>query len=380
MEKARRGAKKLLLMGGGQSCIPEHIYEALSSPVTSQHHSDFVDILSVIAAQLRKLFKTENDVTLALPGTGSAGMETCFVNLVEPGDRVLILINGYFGQRMSDVASRLGAQVDTFAVPWGRPVLPEDVKAVLARRPYALVAMVHAETSTGATSPMEALGHLVRRSSEALFVVDCVSSLGGMAVDVDRWQADAAYSATQKCLSCPTGLAPLTISARALERLRRRKSKVPNWYLDLTMLADYWARPLLVQHHTPPVNMLFALHAALEGVLNEGMSNVFVRHRTVQEQIASGLDALGMEPFVSSACRAPTITTVKVPAGMDAERVRMRLLADHDIDIGAGLGAYAGKMWRVGHMGHSARSGNAARFLEAFSVVLDQERSSMALA
>ncbi len=364
-----------LLMGPGPSCVPPEVYSALALPTVGHLDPRFLAIMEAIQDQLRQVLKTGNRLTLPISGTGSAGMETCFVNLVEPGDRVLVAINGAFGLRMADVAGRLGAEVETIEAPWGSPVLPAAVAGKIAEKPYRIVAVVHAETSTGVCNPVADIGQAVRPTG-ALYLVDTVTSLGGMEIATDAWGADAIYSGTQKCLSCPPGLAPVSFSERAVEKLKARRNNVPNWYLDLSMIVRYWEGATRVYHHTAPINMLYALHAALGCALREGLENVFRRHRAVHERLVAGLAGLGLEMLVEPECRLPMLNSVKVPAGVDEAVVRRMLLDEHDIEIGPGLGPLAGKIWRIGLMGHTARPENVDRLLRALQTVLAAGRSA----
>lgn len=359
----------VMLMGPGPSCVPEPVYKALATSTLGHMDSQFIGIMDAIKEQLQAVFQTSNALTMPMSGTGSAGMETCFVNLVEQGDRVLVLKNGVFGNRMEDVAGRLGADVDTLEFEWGTPVAPEAVKEQLSKADYAIVAVVHAETSTGVCNPVAEIGALVREAG-ALYLVDTVTSLGGMPVQIDAWGADAVYSGTQKCLSCPPGLAPVSFSDRAVDKLKSHSSKVPNWYLDLSMITSYWEGAKRVYHHTAPVNMLYGLHQALALVLDEGLENVFARHRAAHEQLAAGLDSLGLPLFVAPECRLPMLNAVTVPDGIDEAGVRARLRSEHQIEIGAGLGALAGKVWRIGLMGHTARPENVQRLLTSLKAAL----------
>jgi alanine-glyoxylate transaminase/serine-glyoxylate transaminase/serine-pyruvate transaminase len=313
--------------------------------------------------------QTRNAVTFPVSGTGSAGMEAAFVNLVEPGDRVLILVNGVFGTRMADVATRQRAEVDTLDFEWGTPVLADAVRDKLAGKDYRLVAVVHAETSTGVANPVADIGQLVRPTG-ALYLVDGVTSLGGMPVTLDAWGADAFYSCTQKGLSCPPGLAPFSLSDRAVARVKARQTKVPSFYLDVTLLVNYWDGAKRVYHHTAPINMIYGLYAALQCVLKEGLENAFARHRRAHEQLVAGLEKLGLEMLVRPDSRLPMLNAVKVPTGVDEAAVRARLRGEHHIEIGAGLGPLAGKVWRVGLMGHTARPANVERLLGALGAVL----------
>jgi len=296
-------------------------------------------------------------------------METCFVNLIEPGDRVLVLKNGVFGNRMEDVAGRLGARADTLEFEWGTPIIPNAVADQLSKTDYDLVAVVHAETSTGVCNRVDEIG-AIARDSNALYLVDTVTSLGGMPVGVDEWGIDAVYSGTQKCLSCPPGLAPVSFSEQAVSKLRARATKVPNWYLDLSMIINYWEGAKRVYHHTAPVNMLYGLYQALGVVLEEGLDNVYARHRAAHEQLVNGLESLGLAMLVAHESRLPMLNAVRVPDGIDEAAVRGRLRSEFQIEIGAGLGPLAGKIWRIGLMGHTARPENVNRLLDALKTVL----------
>ncbi len=355
----------VLLMGPGPSAVPQTVYDALASPTLGHLDPDFIGLMDEIKSMLGDLFQAEGGMSLPMSGTGSAGMEATFVNLIEPGDRVLILKNGVFGNRMEDVATRLRAEVESLDYPWGKPVSIQDLREKLATAPpYKLVAAVHAETSTGVANPIEEIAEIMR-GNDALFLVDCVTSLGGMNVDVAGWGIDAAYSGTQKCLSCPPGLSPVYFSERAIDAIRSRQTKVPSWYLDVTMLLNYWSGEKRVYHHTAPINMLYGLYAALDLVLEEGLEEAFARHRKAHRQLANGLDAIGLELLVDEKNRLPMLNAVVVPDGVDEGEVRQRLRNEFFIEIGAGLGPLAGKIWRIGLMGHTAQPENVDRVLEA---------------
>jgi alanine-glyoxylate transaminase / serine-glyoxylate transaminase / serine-pyruvate transaminase len=364
--------QETLLMGPGPSCVPPQVYDALAMPTIGHLDPVFVEIMDDIKEMLKQLFLTDYDLTIPMSGTGSSGMETCFVNLVEPGDKVLVLINGVFGMRMQDVATRLGARVDTVAAEWGTAVDVDAVKAKLDGSAYDIVAVVHAETSTGVCNPVERIGRLVKATG-ALYLVDTVTSLGGIPVDVKGWAVDAVYSGTQKCLSCPPGLSPVSFSPQAMEKLINRKSKVPNWYLDLTMIANYWQGATRAYHHTAPINMLYALHAALKCILDEGLPEVFERHQQAHEQLKTGLAELGIDFLVKEEHRLPMLNAVTIPEGVDDAGIRMALLKKHRIEIGAGLGPLAGKIWRIGCMGHTARPENIDRLLSALGEELGRQ-------
>jgi alanine-glyoxylate transaminase/serine-glyoxylate transaminase/serine-pyruvate transaminase len=270
---------------------------------------------------------------------------------------------------MQDLASRLGAEVEVLEFEWGRPVETASVEQKLDAAKYKIVAVVHAETSTGVRNPVEEIGQLVNKSG-ALFLVDTVTSLAGIPVEADRWGVDAMYSGTQKCLSCPPGLAPVTFSGKAVDTIRERKNKVPNWYLDMTMIMNYWEGKKRVYHHTAPVNMIYGLYQALLLFFEEGPEKAFDRHATMHHRLVAGIEKMGLEMLVEKQYRLPMLNTVKIPEGVDDASVRARLRNEYDIEIGAGLGPLAGKVWRVGLMGHTAREGNVDRFLSALAKLI----------
>ncbi len=368
MENQLKGIEEVLLMGPGPSCVPPEVYAALSLKTLGHLDPYFLKIMDGLKEMLQKIMNTNNKLTLPLSGTGSAGMEACFVNLVEPGDKVLIAVNGVFGRRMKDVAERLGAQVDALEFEWGTPVIIEDVEKKIRRESYKIAAIVHAETSTGVINPVAEVGSLLR-NSDTLYLVDTVTSLGGVDVRTDDWNIDAIYSGTQKCLSCPPGLAPLSFSEKAMTKLNGRKKKVPNWYLDLSLIANYWGQNR-VYHHTAPVNMIYGLYQALLLILEETPGKVFQRHRENHLALVGGLEELGLKMLVREPHRLPMLNAVLVPEGVDELSVRRRLRSEFKIEVGAGLGPLAGKIWRVGLMGHTARKENVARLIAALKTIL----------
>ncbi len=368
MKNMLEGIEDILLMGPGPSCVPPQVYEAIGKKTLGHLDPFFLKIMDELKEHLRTLLNTKNNLTVPLSGTGSAGMEACFVNLVEPGDRVLILINGVFGVRMREVASRLGAEVDVLEFVWGTPVVVEDVAKKLKEKSYRIVAVVHAETSTGVRNPVEEIGALLK-GSDAIYLVDTVTSLGGIEVRMDDWGIDALYSGTQKCLSCPPGLAPLSFSEKAMARLNGRKTKVPNWYLDISLIANYWGQNR-VYHHTAPVNMIYALYQALLLILEEGPERVFKRHRDTHELLVKGLEEMGLKMVVEKTWRLPMLNTAYCPEGLDELAARRCLRSEYKIEIGGGLGPLAGKIWRIGLMGHTARKENVERFLDALRKVI----------
>jgi len=330
----------------------------------------FIRIMDEIKRLLQQVMQTQNNVTLSLSGTGSAGMEACFVNLVEEDDPVLIVINGLFGMRMADLASRLGAKVDTLEFEWGRPVDAEKVGRRLRAKSYKIVAMVHAETSTGVRNPAAEIGEMLR-GEDTLYLLDTVTSLGGMEVATDAWGVDALYSGSQKCLSCPPGLAPATFSEKALDVIANRKRKVPNWYLDINLLTKYWEGKTRVYHHTAPINMLYALYQALLLIVDEGLVRVYERHRQTHRRLVQGLEDMGIAMLVEPDFRLPMLNSAYVPDGVDDAQVRRELRTMYKIEIGPGLGPLAGKIWRLGLMGHSARDENVDRVLAALKEILE---------
>ena len=351
------------LLGPGPSPVNPRVLQSLSLPVIGHLDPVFLKIMDESMAMLRELFQTENRLALPMSGTGSAGMETCFVNLIEPGDPVLIGANGVFGTRMVDVAQRCGAQVDTVEAEWGTALDPAQFRAALAKKSFKVVAVVHAETSTGVLQPLDEISQLVHEH-DSLLLVDTVTSLGGAPVRVDELGIDACYSGTQKCLSCPPGLSPVTFSERAIEAVRKRKTKVQSWYLDLSMIEKYWGSER-VYHHTAPISMNYALHEALRVVLEEGLEASWRRHRQVHEVFIREMRKLEIEPAVAESIRAPMINAIRIPEGVDDAKVRQRLYDDFNIEIGAGLGPLKGKIWRVGLMGHGARVENIDLLVKA---------------
>ena len=359
---------KRTLLGPGPSPVNPRVLEALSLPVVGHLDPKFLEIMDQSMAMLREVFQTKNRLALPMSGTGSAGMETCFVNLIEPADAALIGVNGVFGTRMVDVAQRCGAQVDTVEAEWGTALDAQNFKNALAKKKYKLVALVHAETSTGVLQPLDDIAKLVLEHG-ALLLVDAVTSLGGAPVRVDELGIDACYSGTQKCLSCPPGLSPVTFSDRAVDAIRKRKTKVQSWYLDLSMIEKYWSSER-VYHHTAPISMNYALHEALRIVVEEGLNAAWQRHKRVHDAFIREMRKLEIEPAVAESIRAPMINAIKIPEGADDAKVRQRLYDEFDIEIGAGLGPLKGKIWRVGLMGHGAREENIELLAKALKALI----------
>ncbi len=360
--------ENLLLMGAGPSLVFPEVYAALGKRTLGHLDPYLLKIGDEVKVLLRRVMNTGNDFTIPISGTGSAGMETSFANLVESGDRVLVLVNGFFGGRMAEVASRLGARVDKLEFPWGTQVLVEEAERQIRRESYKIVAIVHGETSTGVQNPVSEVGSLLK-GSDTLYIVDTVTSLGGVKVAMDEWGCDALYSCTQKCLSCPSGLSPFSLSERAMAKVKARTTKVPNWYLDVGLLADYWGQKR-VYHHTVPANMIYGLYQALLLFLEEGPEKAYERHMENHVALVAGLEKIGIEMLVEKPHRLPTLNAVMVPAGVDEAAVRRRLRSEFKIEISGGLGSLAGKTWRIGLMGHTARPENVATLLDALGKVL----------
>jgi len=359
----------VLLMGPGPSTISPKVYEVLGKDTLGHMDPQFFSLMDAMKDSLRKVMQTQNPATITISGTGTAGMEACLVNLIEPGDSMLVVVNGYFAARMQEMAGRLGAVVTTVEFPWGSPIDVDKVKKELDAKPYRIVGMVHGETSTGVRNPIDAIGPLVA-SKGAYFLVDAVTSLGGIEIKPDQWGIDALYSCSQKCLGCPSGLSPVTFSPRAMEKITKRKTKVPNFYLDMTLLMKYWDGSPRAYHHTAPANMYYALYRALELILEEGIEKVYQRHRDAHTYLVEGLEKMGLSLFVAAPYRLPMLNTVKIPEGIDDAAVRKELRNSYKIEIGAGLGALAGKIWRIGLMGHTARRENVDTLLSALKKIL----------
>jgi alanine-glyoxylate transaminase/serine-glyoxylate transaminase/serine-pyruvate transaminase len=359
-----------LLLGPGPSMVHPRVLRAMSTPLLGHLDPEFLVIMNEVQAMLRAVFQTENAFTIAISGTGSAGMEASLVNIVEPGDTVVVGVNGVFGTRLADIVGRCGGNLVKLEAPWGQVFPLEKIEEALKKEgKVKAVAVVHAETSTGAQQPLDGLGKLCHDRG-ALLVVDAVTSLGGLPVEVDRQEIDVCYSGTQKCLSCPPGLAPLTLSPRALEVVKARKHKVQSWYLDLSMIADYWAEGKRAYHHTAPISMVYALREALRIVLEEGLPARFARHRRHSDALMAGLAQLGCTPNAAEGHRLPSLNCVKTPPGVDEAPIRKALLTGTGIEIGGGLGPLVGKVWRIGLMGESARQENVLAVLAALEQAL----------
>jgi len=358
-----------LLLGPGPSPVHPRVLRAMSTPVIGHLDPEFLNIMNETQQLLRYVFQTKNELTIPISGTGSAGMEAALCNFIEPGDNVLIAVMGYFGERMVDMARRYGANVDRLDKPWGEIFDPAEIEKQLRQKKYKLFAFVHAETSTGAqqlnVKEIAALAH----AHGALVVMDCVTSLGGVPVEIDAWDVDIAYSCSQKCLSCPPGLAPLTVSPRAREVLRARKTPVANWYLDLTMVEKYWGNER-TYHHTAPITMNYALREGLRIVAEEGLEARWARHRANAEMLWAGLEELDLPPFVPPHYRLPSLTTCVLSPRLDDVTGRKRLLDEYNIEVAGGFGPLKGKIWRIGLMGYGSRRENIALLLTALRNLL----------
>ena len=360
-----------VLMGPGPSDVPARVLQAMSAPCIGHLDPYFLHVMDETQQLLKFVFQTEHRLTIPVSGTGSAGMETCFVNLVEPGDEVVVCVNGVFGVRMTDIVHRLGGQLIRVDGEWGRAVDPEAVRQAVRGKNPKVLAVVHAETSTGVCNPVPELSAIAKEAG-ALFLVDTVTSLGGMDVKVDDWGIDAVYSGTQKCLSCPPGLAPISLGTAAVQALENRKSPVVSWYLDMGMVSQYWGSDRKY-HHTAPINMIYAFREALRLVAEEGMEARFARHRLNHQALVAGVEAMGMSMLVPEKERLPMLNAIRIPEGANDAKVRGGLLRTFGIEIGGGLGDLAGKVWRVGLMGHASRSRNVLLFLSALETVLRAE-------
>jgi alanine-glyoxylate transaminase/serine-glyoxylate transaminase/serine-pyruvate transaminase len=357
-----------ILLGPGPSMVPSRVLQAMAHPLVGHLDPKFIELMKEVQELLRYAFQTKNQITLPISGTGSAGMESTVANLLEPGDTILIAVNGYFGERLCDMASRYSAVVNRLDKPWGEVFSPEEIDAALRKQPAKVVAIIHAETSTGALTPLEGMAEVVHKHG-ALLLVDCVTSLGGIPLKIDDWDIDIAYSGTQKCLSCPPGLSPITVGPRAREALHQRKTKVANWYLDLTMIEHYWGDDR-TYHHTAPISMNFAIREALRLLQEEGLEARYQRHRTNSQLLWDGLEDLGLRLIVPLERRLPSLTTVAVPEGINEVEIRKRLLDEYNIEIAGGLGVFKGKAWRIGLMGYSSRRENIALLITALSRLL----------
>lgn len=367
------------LMGPGPSDVHPRILEAMSRPTIGHLDPAFVGMMDEMKALLHYAFRTQNELTLPVSAPGSAGMETCFVNLVEPGDKVIVCQNGVFGGRMKENVERSGGTAIMVKDEWGKPVDPNKVAEALAANPDAkIVAFVQAETSTGALSDAQTITRLAHDKG-CLVIVDAVTSLGGVPLEVDGWEIDAIYSGSQKCLSCTPGLSPVSFGPRAVEKIKGRKTPCQSWFLDLSLVMSYWGGGTKrAYHHTAPINALYGLHESLVILQEEGIENAWKRHADLHEALKAGLEALGLSFVVPEGSRLPQLNSVTIPAGVDDAAARSLLLKRYGLEIGAGLGDLAGKIWRIGLMGHSASPRNVLFCLSALEAVLSELKAPVA--
>ena len=369
MEYKDLNPRKKILMGPGPSNVHPRVLKAMSTPLVGHLDPDFLNIMNETKAMLKEVFQTDNELTIPLSGTGSAGMEACLVNLLEPGDKAIVCVNGLFCERMVEIVKRCQAEPIIVSAEWGTIIQPEQVeKALKQAGKVKLVAAVHAETSTGACQPLEEIGALAKKAG-TLFVVDAVTSLGGFPVKVDQWQIDAIYSGTQKCLSCPPGLSPVSFSENAFSVINNRQHPSQSWYLDVQLLRNYWGKERFY-HHTAPISMIYALRESLRLVLEEGLENCFSRHKLHSKALGAGLEAMGLKMVVKADYRLPELNAVHIPQGIDDATVRGALLNEYGIEIGGGLGKFKGKVWRIGLMGYTSRKENVMLFLAALESIL----------
>lgn len=358
-----------ILMGPGPSDVHPRVLKAMSTPLVGHLDPEFVEIMDDIKTMAKLTLKTDNELTFVVSAPGSAGMETCLVNLLEPGDEAVICIHGVFGGRMADIAERCGAKVTRIEASWGEAINHQQVRDALATCKPKLLAIVHAETSTGVLQPLEEISKMVHDAG-ALLVVDAVTSYCGTELRVDEWGIDAIYSGTQKCLSAPPGLSTVSFSERAIQVLDNRRTKVQSWFLDLSLVKSYWAGAKRAYHHTAPVSAMYALREAYRLVLEEGLENRWARHSKNHLLLKEGLKKLGIEFLVKEEFRLPMLNSVIIPEGVDDAYVRSRLLNDYNIEIGGGLGKFAGKVWRIGLMGQSSTPNHVNMLLAALKEIL----------
>jgi alanine-glyoxylate transaminase/serine-glyoxylate transaminase/serine-pyruvate transaminase len=360
-----------ILLGPGPSEVPPRVLQSMAAPCVGHLDPYFLAVMDETQHLLRFVFQTENAMTIAVSGTGTAGMEACLVNMLEPGDEAVICVHGAFGARMCEMVERIGGKLIRVDAQWGRATDPEAVRKAVKGRNPKLLAVVHGETSTGVCQPLQDL-QAVARETGALFMVDMVTSLGGMDVPLDKLGIDVAYSGTQKCISCPPGLAPISFNDRAMKVLKNRKTPVLSWYLDMSMIQNYWGAERKY-HHTAPINMTYALRESLRIIADEGLERRFARHKLNHRALVAGLETMGLQMLVPEPERLPSLNAVKIPDGVNDLKVRKALLDDFGIEVGGGLGALAGKIWRVGLMGHSSTKRNVFIFLSAIETILKAE-------
>jgi alanine-glyoxylate transaminase/serine-glyoxylate transaminase/serine-pyruvate transaminase len=362
---------KRILMGPGPSNVHPRVLEAMSRPTIGHLDPKFIELMDEIKELLKYAFQTKNEVTFAFSGPGSVGMETCLVNLVEPESKVLVCINGVFGCRMKSIVERCGAKAVIVNMPWGRAIDPQLFEDMLKKnKGITVCAFVHGETSTGAKSDIKTLTEIAHKFN-CLAIADTVTSLAGIPLLVDEWGIDVSYSGSQKCLSCPPGLSPVTFNERPVKFIRNRKTPVQSWFMDLNLILGYWGgNTKRAYHHTAPINALYALHESLLLLKEEGIENSWTRHKENGEKLVRELEIIGLKSFVKENERLPQLTSVSVPEGIDEAKVRKSLLDDYNIEIGAGLGELAGKVWRIGLMGYSSNEENIKACVSAFKKYL----------
>ena len=368
MASIRPEAPLRTLMGPGPLDIHPRVYQALTSPVIGHLDPAYLKTLDRLGELLRNVFATQNRLTHAAPGTGTSGMEACVANLLEPGDAVLVCVNGYFGDRICQMVERQESELTVLEGQWGKPADPESIEAEFKKRSYKVIALVHAETSTGVLQPMDDISRLAKEYG-VMILLDTVTSLGGIEVKPDDWGVDAAYSCSQKCIGAPPGLAPVTFSDRAVEAARNRKHPIRSWYLDITLLDKYWGSER-VYHHTSSSTLNYALLEALQLIDEEGLQHRFDRHLKNHQALVAGVEAMGLEMLVEPQYRLPTLNTVRIPEGVDDLNARGYLLEKFNLEIGGGLGTLKGKVWRVGLMGYSSSAENVLFFLSSLSLAL----------
>ena len=364
-------------MGPGPTVVHQRVLNASARPTIGHLDPSFIGLMDEIKHLLQYAFQTENYMTMPISAPGSAGMETCFANLVEPGDKVIVAINGVFGMRMKENVERCGGQAIVVEFPWGKPVDAQEIDEAFARHPDAkILAFVHAETSTGVCSDAKVLAEIAHKY-DAIVIVDAVTSLGGIALRVDEWQLDAVYSGSQKCLSGMPGISPVTFGQRALNKIKKRQSRIQSWFLDISLIMEYWnpqsGKSGRAYHHTAPVNSLYALHESLLMVYEEGLENAWQRHQTNHRFLRRGLEGLGISFLVEEDCRLPQLNSVLIPEGISDTEVRRYLLDQHQLEIGAGLGNLAGRIWRIGLMGQASSEENVAFCLKALDDALKSQ-------
>jgi alanine-glyoxylate transaminase/serine-glyoxylate transaminase/serine-pyruvate transaminase len=357
-----------LLLGPGPSQVDPRVLQVMGTPLLGHLDPSFLEIMNSTQDLLRYVFETENQLTIPISGTGTAAMETAVANMVEPGDSVIVCINGYFGMRIADMAARYGAEVRTLSRPWGEAFTADEIAEAMETQPAKIVAIVQAETSTGVLQPLQETAQVVHQR-DGLLLVDAVTSLGGVPVSVDETGIDICYSGSQKCLGCPPGIGPVTLGARAVSVLNSRQTQIPNFYLDLTLLSKYWGEERSY-HHTAPITSNYAIYEGLRIVAEEGLKNRWQRHRQNAELLWDGLEELGLTLHVPVEYRLPTLTTVHIPDGVSDPHIRSKLLSDYNIEIGGGLGELKGKVWRIGLMGYSSRPENVLLLLAALERLL----------